>query len=264
MEYAIDLNARQSARTIGQAVRYQATALIEPGMWPDTDGLKGRLVALGPDTVRVEITEPPILTPDAAVGNFCDVTLLLGNDRFVFNTHAVSAERAGANWHLDLARPAKLQVCQRRRFWRVNLAESSQVQLRWEQGGADGRDGRDGCDGCEDCEGRVTGSLCNISGEGLACLVEADAASDLLIGETVSTSFELPGCSERFELDAVLCNKTPTARQDRLIIGMQFLEPASLGMSGPARRLNEFLVQRYGSGVAPVGGGVRAADGVAS
>lgn len=249
MEYAIDLNPRQSARTLEQAVRYQATALLDPGAWPDIDGLKGRLVALGAETVRVEITEWPMLSPDTLVASYCDVALQLGQDRFLFSTHATGAEKCSDRWFVDLARPTTLQVCQRRRFWRVKLAESSRVHLRW---GANG------------VPGHITGWLCNISGEGLACLVEIEAAADLLIGETIAASFELPGCDEPFQLDAVLCNKTPTAEQDRVIVGMQFLEPASSATAGPAGRLNEFLLHRYGSGVAPFGGNGRVANGVVS
>jgi hypothetical protein len=249
MESAVDLNPRQSARTLDQAVRYHATALLQPADWPDADGLKGRLAALTQDTVRIEITEPPMLSLDTVVGTYCDVTLQLGHDRFLFSTHATRAERVGGSWYLELARPDKIQVCQRRRFWRVKLADSSQVQLRRaETGDAD----------------TLTGWLCNISGEGLACLVEVDAAERLLIGETVLAAFELPSCDEPFDLGAILCNKTPTARQDKVILGMQFLEPASTGATGPAQRLNEFLLQRYGSGVAPVGGDVRVADGALS
>lgn len=249
MEYAIDLSPRQSARTLEQAVRYQATVLIEPGLWPDSDGMKGRLAALEADNLRAELTEPSMLRPSAMVGSECDVTLLLGHDRFLFTTHASDAGHSDKRWWVSLARPTRIQVCQRRRFWRVKLAESSQVQLRRDAEGA----------GSE-----IRGWLCNISGEGMACLVEAGEAEELRIGETIATSFALPDGGPPFRLDAVLCNKTPNAESDRIILGMQFLEPASSGTSGPARRLNEFLVQRYGSGVAPLANSVQVADGVVS
>ncbi len=249
MEYAIDLSARQSARTLEQAVRYQATVLIEPGLWPDANGLKGRLVALDAESLRAELTESTMLRPSNMVGSYCDVSLLLGRDRFLFSTHALDAERTGERWSVSLARPEKLRVYQRRRFWRVKLAESSRVRLR-----------RDA-----DHEGdEIVGWLCNISGEGMACLVEADAAQRLHVGETIAASFALPGAGPAFDLDAVLCNKTPNAENEKMILGMQFLPPASSGTTDAARRLSEFLLRRYGSGVAPLGDNTHAADGVVS
>jgi len=249
MEYAIDLSTRQSARTLEQAVRYRATVLIEPGLWPDADGLKGRLIALDAESLRAELTEPSVFRPSHMVGSYCDVSLLLGQDRFLFSTHALDAKQAGERWSVSLARPEKLRVYQRRRFWRVKLAESARVRLRRDADNA----------GTE-----IVGWLCNISGEGMACLVEADAAERLHVGETIAASFALPDAGPPFDLHAVLCNKTPNAENEKMILGMQFLPSASSRTTNAARRLSEFLLRRYGSGVAPLGNGTRVADGVVS
>ncbi len=244
MDFAISLNARQTMRTLEQAVRHHATVLLEPSMWLTEDGLKGRLVGATADAILIEITEPPPLALDSIVGMYCDGSILLGQDRFLFNEHVLVAEVRSECWHVELSRPRRLQVCERRRYWRVALAETSPVHLEWTVGGR---------------QGGATGRLYNVSGEGLACVVEAESAADLYIGETLSASFVLPGCDERFTLTAVLCNKTPAAEADRLILGMQFLEPASRGVDGPAKRLNEFLVRRYGGGVASASGDARVA-----
>ncbi len=246
MDYAIDLSLRQSARTLEQAVRYQATALLEPATWPTEEGLKGRLIGCDAATVRVEITEPPIMALNDLPGTYCDATIELGHDRFLFSEQVVTTELQNQRWHLDLARPSRLQVCERRRFWRVRLAESSSVRLQWGEGSP---------------PAAATGRLCNISGEGLACLAAAADVEGLLIGETALASFQLPGYEERFEIAAVLCNKTPTTDSDKLILGMQFLEPASAGTSGPAGRLNEFLLHRFGAGIAPVASDARVSGG---
>lgn len=246
MDYAIELGSQQSVRTLEQAVRYQATVLLEPATWPTNDGLKGRLVEAGPKALRVEITEPPMLALDSLVNVYCDGVLLLGQDRFLLNEHVIGAELQGDRWYVELARPARLLVCERRRFWRVRLAESSELRLTWDQDGA---------------SRSAVGQLCNISGEGLACLIDTPAAQSIRIGEEVLTTFELPGCETRFDLAAVLCSRTPAADREKTILGMQFLEPASSGKGGPVQRLSEFLLRRYGSGVAPMSGATRTIAG---
>jgi len=233
MKYAIELSAAQSARTLELAVRHGATALLEPRTWVDAQGLKGRLLDVNTEILRVEVTETPLCSLELIVGVYCDTSLLLGQDLFMFCTNVVQAERPDDHWHIALARPARLQVCQRRRLWRVQLAESSCVRLQW---------------GPSDSLSTATGRLLNISGDGLACLVDVPTAEDIAIGDVVMTSFSLPGCDRPFELAAVLCNKTEASDAGRRILGMQFLEPASSGMSAATRDLNAFLLKRYGSG----------------
>ena len=45
MSYAIDLNQRQSARTLEQAVRYQATVFLEPRVWAGGEAVRCQLEA---------------------------------------------------------------------------------------------------------------------------------------------------------------------------------------------------------------------------
>jgi len=117
----------------------------------------------------------------------------------------------------------------------------------------------------ERCMSRSSG-VCMTMGTAstMACLVEADAAERLHVGETIAASFALPDAGPPFDLHAVLCNKTPNAENEKMILGMQFLPSASSGTTNAARRLSEFLLRRYGSGVAPLGNGTHVADGVVS
>jgi hypothetical protein len=234
MKYAVDLSERQSARTLEQAVRHRAMIIVEPRVWLDMEGIKGRIIDLDDADAIIEITEDPLTALDVIVGTYCDGSVLLGRDQYLFSTNITSVGIEGKHWHVRLARPIRLQVQQRRRYWRVELAQSSKVELRHG----------------EPARAIGAGMLCNISGEGLACLVDVPLAEQIGIGDTVYTSFSLPDSDRTFELAGILCNKTPASQPDRTIIGMQFLEPASSGTAGPARDLHAVLLERYGPGVA--------------
>ena len=55
MPYAIDLNKRQSARTLEQAIRHGAEVLLEARIWPDAEPILCRLV----ETPRQEPSRTP-------------------------------------------------------------------------------------------------------------------------------------------------------------------------------------------------------------
>lgn len=235
MQYAVELSPTQSSRTVEQAVRNQVTTLIEPRIWMDAEGIKGRLVEADAAVIRVAIIEEPVTSLAILIGMYCDVTIQLGRDRYLCDSYVVNAEDKGGTWLVELARPERLQVQQRRRYWRVALAEPSDVFLRVG-------------DGNKKVQGR--GRMYNISGEGLACLVDHETEAALAVGDTLSVSFQLPDSERLFELTAVLCSKTPAAEPGQSIVGMQFLQPASSGIEGPAKDLHALLLSRYGSGVA--------------
>lgn len=234
MTYAVDLSTGQSSRTLEQAVRNQATVLIEPRMWIDGEGLKGRLVAADAASIAAHITETPVAGLGMIVGMYCDAAIVLGRDRFLLSTFCRAATESKGEWRVELARPERLQVQQRRRFWRVQLARPSEVRVRWEEKGT---------------RGRTVGQLYNISGEGMACMVMAEPVASLSVGDALRVSFRLPDVDRVFEMGAVLCSKTPAAAVGGVILGMQFLEPASTGQPGPAKDLHELLLKRYGGGI---------------
>ena len=142
------------------------------------------------------------------LGTYCDITLHLGETRYLFSTDVLGVEMHNDAVQIQIARPTQIQVAQRRRFWRFGLAQSSQVQMTW-----------------SNPDGGV-GWLCNVSPDGLACRGNTRVADQLGIGEQLRVEFSLaPGDPEHFALQAVLCNKTPAGTKNTMILGMQFLKP---------------------------------------
>ena len=241
MTYALDLSPRQTARTLEQAARHGADVLVVPRVRPDDEPIACRLQSLEAPTegnagraclVVVphrdsfpagEGNEPdrftaPQATPDRdscedLPGTYCDVTIQLGENRYLFCSDVVAvwpSTEAGGGVRIGLARPETIQVSQRRRFWRFRPARSSQVGLCWTDGGQS--------------TGQGVGWLCNVSGDGLACRVDARVADQLGIGERVKANFALgPTDSDRFALEATVCSKTPAGTQGTMIVGLQFL-----------------------------------------
>lgn len=229
MGHVIELNPAQSARTIEQAVRHRATVLLDPRVRVDPNGLKGRLIAADERILRVEITESPALGLAAFVGAECDASLVLGQDTYLFGTQVLRIASESSEPVAEVACPRRLGVQERRRFWRVQFAHSSEVRLRW--GSA----------------GRASGWLCNLSGDGLACRVDGEDTRELGPGAKVYVDFDVPDCDRHFQLEAVICNRTPGNDPHVVMLSMQFLDPASSGACGPTRELHEFLRARCAS-----------------
>lgn len=231
MNYAIELGVQQTARTIEQALRYQSPLQIEPRTWEDAGTLDGRLTGANNESLFAECEVAPDLAPESLVGTYCDVALHLGQDRFIFSTHVTGTQRNGDKTWIELARPARINVCQRRRLWRTRLAKSSDVRVQWHLAGV---------------SHTAIGRLCNISGDGLACLVDAPVAASLSVGEPVSVQFALPQNPDIFSLRATLRAKSPGADDRRVMLGIQFDEPASTCPGGAAHGLQAYLVAYYG------------------
>ncbi len=151
------------------------------------------------------------------LGVYCDVSLLMGEHRYFFNVDVVGVEtdaQPPSDTYLTLACPEQIQVAQRRRYRRINLAHSTQVSLQWT--------------GEEKKTIRGIGWLCNISQDGLACRTEATNADQLCIGEPLYVEFNLGGGEDsHYSMDALLCSKTPAGSQGKIILGIQFLADSS-------------------------------------
>jgi hypothetical protein len=267
MAYAIDLSARQSSRTLEQAVRHHAEILVYARLFADGDPLVSRLVSIetpiGWQSRRpclvLEVFNGPLIQsgePDKAgdqdggsfeslVGTYCDVSLRLGENRYLFCSDVVAVQgptSPGGRPRIYLARPETLQVAQRRRSWRFRPAQSSRVELTWVN--------------AEKSKSEGIGWLCNVSADGLACRTESNVAGQVGIGEQVSLSFALtPGDPERFVLDAVLCNKTPAGTEGTMILGLQFLVgQGHQASAAAAESLKRKLLARYAPVVDSSGG----------
>ncbi|HON68714.1 MAG TPA: PilZ domain-containing protein [Phycisphaerae bacterium] len=262
MSYAIDLNPRQSTRTLEQAIRQQVPVLIEPRVWGECCYLHGRLEPHGnpvdldlasvvtvaalsredaagqhtslKSTAGPSPTATPVTVDDVRelVGTYVDVVVHLGEQRYLFSTDVIRvlpAVTPGNQPRMHVSRPPILQVAQRRRYRRIKLSHSAQVDLRWQ------RDGQQ--------MGGV-GWLFNVSGDGMACRTEERIAESLWIGDELEVEFTLaPGDAERFRLKCVLCNKTPTGSLGKVILGLQF-QVADPESNKTSQLLRQRLVER--------------------
>lgn len=239
MSYAIDLSPRQSSRTLEQAVRHKAVVLLEPRIWSDVITLtctmeeRSRQASNLPEAGRFIVLCCELNREDNAsllraadqshasdvldafrrlVGTYCDLAIQLGEHVFLASADVVKVDvpppQADAV-RIWMAAPATLQVAQRRRFRRIQLAESCRVWLR--------------SLGEKEATHEDIGWLCNISSEGLACRVDAATANRTWIGDRLHVIFTLtPTDMQRFAFDAVVCNKTPAGTEGKMILGLEF------------------------------------------
>lgn len=267
MSFAIDLNTRQSARTLAQAVRHQADVVLTPRVEAGPAWIGGRLLRQDlPESkpahsigLRIHITQvgepqepdpelPPVPEPGAEdwPGMYCDAVLRLGEHQYMFCADVLRIEprdkppQVGSI--VTLSRPTRIQVAQRRRFCRFQPARSSQIELRWLR--------EDGSDGVG------VAWMCNISADGLACRTEQRIADQLLIGTEMRIEFRLAATdAATLVMEAMLINKIPAGTESRTILGLQFLTgPEHLSSSAAVRDLRR-LLQTRGYARAPVSEG---------
>lgn len=223
MKYAIGLSEHQTRRVVQQSIRSQAQAIIEPADLPDLTLLG--FVASGDDSIfTVELTGARRHALDRLVGRMVGVQLFCG-EKYLFNTRVVT----GPTWHaaeqLTLACPQSIQVVQRRRFWRAQLAPSSAVTVQWR-----GHRGPEQADA----------ALLNVSSDGLACKLNAGAALVLTPGRRVQVEFLIPPARAPFVFEAIVRNAAPSS-DDGCIVGVEFqinaVDQAAVEMQNTLREL---------------------------
>lgn len=247
MAYAIDLSPRQTSRTLEQAVRHHTRVTLRPLAREDDVLIICRFETIQPSKAAkrpslVLVPQPSenneTLNPQEPqigdfldlVGTYCDVTVHLGENRFLFSSDIVNVTNCASSEErveIYVSLPDTVQVAQRRRFWRFKPAHSAQIRFEW-----------------TDHEGQPTngaGWLCNVSGDGLACRTSTQTADQIGIGEKITVNFALgEGRPDFYRLDAVLCNKTPAGSKNTIILGMQFMmgqdHPSSHEAAGRLRR----------------------------
>jgi hypothetical protein len=206
MFYAFDLTQRQANRVLTQAQRSGARIEIEPRNWAEDEPISGGLKSVEPNVLAIDLDEDGRDLPLAAlVGAFCDVSMVLSGQLFYFASCVLQVHCATPPYRVVLAAPTTIQVGNRRQFVRRALNQPSVVRLR-----PPGE------------PGEQTAELCNASGSGLACRVGRELDDELFIGDPIRVRFQLPGLPELFDLDAIICNKTPTADRNGLIVGVKF------------------------------------------
>lgn len=260
MPFAIDLNPRQSARTLQQAIRHRAEVLLEPRLWEQPEPIACRLepspesgmrrdggsrvivlsydLASEPTGVPTEMPAEPRARIDQfgrLVGSYCDLAIRLGDNVYLCSADVVKVVRPAepdVPLLIHLTRPETLQVAQRRRFRRFQLADSAKVRITWRREGEPANEG--------------IGWLCNVGADGMACRTDNHVADRLWIGETVRVDFTLaPTDPQRFVFDAIICNKTPAGTEGKAIVGLQFqTDPQRVSSLQMAEALRQRLWDR--------------------
>jgi hypothetical protein len=182
---------------------------IEARRHADEPSMRGQLTGREGNLLYVQLDSLPAdPNPLSLTGAFCEVRLQLSGDLFQFTTCVLEVSADTPVRQMTLAVPESIQVTNRRRFERFQPPAATQVRV-WPDGQP----------------APAIGMLLNVGLEGLACsLPGLDSGDNLLLGDTVRLLFDLPGCDESFELDGIVCNKTPSEEGHQLVVGFAFQE----------------------------------------
>jgi c-di-GMP-binding flagellar brake protein YcgR len=218
----IDLDERESQTVVEAAAQGRAAIEIRPKSTVEREPIGGRLLESRADSLFLSVAE----WSEAALPRsiYCDVGLLLNGQQYLFSTSVLDVLDSMEGRRLEVTRPRVLQVLQRRRFVRADLAESAAVRV----GPADA--------------GRAPlckGVLLNISCDGLACRMDCGDAKRFALNDVVRLSFSLRGGTEHFHGIAAVKNLTEGGTEGTVILGLQF--DKSPAWAEQAARLRESL-----------------------
>lgn len=225
----IDLTQRQAARVLAQALHTRAALELEPR--GREGAVPGAFAGRQENLLCVELSGSGApWPPPSLIGAFCDVRMVLTGNMYLFATCVVDVTDDTPSQRLLLALPETIQVANRRRFDRKSAGESVALQLSPAEG-----------------DRSFAGTLTSISLGGLGCRVPRQAVESLLlIDDPVRVQFRLPESPELFEIDAVVCVKTPARDGGQLEVGLEFALPRPGQPPQPALdRLRLVLLQYY-------------------
>jgi len=223
MRYAIELNERQSARVIEDAVRGQAQIVFE--IAGDVSGPHcGQFSSAYGDLLLIKLSRPLPGRAPSMTGRYIDVQLH-GDERYLFTTHIAQDSTVAGPYTIAIQRPGTVHLLQRRRFWRARLEPSSQVRLMTVLGAK---------------TLAHDAAMLNVGADGLACRVEPRYASCYHTGDTVEVVFSLPDAQARFTFLSVVRSETPCS-EGATILGLQFEDGLN---NGSHQALRDWLVQR--------------------
>lgn len=230
--YLSTLTPNQSARTLRQAAEHRATILLDSEDSPQVRELVTQISKIQDDTLTVELNVSPSSSELVCLKRkTCRARLLLSEQAYQFNTQITEIVEDNKSISLNLARPDQIEGEARRQFPRLRFAESSKVRLLW----------RDGEETREDI-----GTLCNVSTDGAAVLVECRTAEDLAVIDTAYIEFSLPCCPQPFRLPGYVKGITPGGEVGRAVLSLKFQDDASEEVQAQIAALKTFLGQYLG------------------
>ena len=236
MTFAIELKSKQSRRILASACNARQAARLLPKMWAGSSSIDSRLIDCDEHGL---ILEAPALHEEdfrSLLNIYCQIELEFDDGQYFFDTHILAARQRDDAVCLTLAWPETILVRQRRRSGRLDLAQSSDVQLSHRHG--------------EHVE-TIRGTLYNLSEDGLAFKLTKADAEQIRLGQAWCACFEVPEQDHCYKLEGTICRTLPSSSQDDVIVGMQF--DANQADQHEIDNLREFLNTRRYSGAA-VGG----------
>ena len=202
---AIRLSARRTTRVLNQL--QQAGRDLTVSLTGDSAAhwmVEGHLVGLWAGSLEFDASvggsagAPP-------EGVTCTARFALANERYGFESEVHAVRKEGERLHLVLSRPERAWMCQRRRFWRATLRESTAITLT-----------------TSDPAMSVNGAVLNVSVDGLGCRVGRERAERFCVGDTVEARFMLDGDEQALSLRAQVRGKAAAGSADQMILRLQF------------------------------------------
>ncbi len=223
MPFSFELNDRQAARVIEQAIRSGTPMRVDPDYAGPGEALPVQLIDEDRQylTFRFEAADAP-LAGRLIPSQYCQVQFSLGGAVYMLSVYVVDLNPPRGI--LRTSRPKMVQILERRKFVRTQLAARVPVIVRWLT--------RDRL---------AEASLFNIGGSGLAFKIGKDFADFILVGDMMEADFELPGLPVRFTFRISICNKTVASDNTSVIVGVQFQEGPEAAQGGSLDTLRRFL-----------------------
>lgn len=236
MTFAIELRSEQSRQILARACDARQAVRLLSKMHAGSSPIDSRLIDCDEHGLILETPTIHEEESKSLLNIYCQIELEFDDGQYFFDTHILAARQREGTVCLTLAWPETILVRQRRRTSRLDLAQSSDVQLSHRHG--------------EHVE-TVRGTLYNLSEDGLAFKLTKADAEQIQLGQVWCACFEVPEQDHCYKLEGTICRTLPSSSQDDVIVGMQF--DANAADQHEIDNLREFLNTRRHSRAA-VGG----------
>jgi c-di-GMP-binding flagellar brake protein YcgR len=210
VSYSYELGEKQSARVLAQAVRMRSPVWAEAITQATARSVTGFLSHLDSQILQLDIQGDHATAAETLPGQYYQMVINLSDSRYMTVADLLETQEAGSSQTLIFARPASLQVLQRRRLARWMPGKAQPVYISWE--GPNGQ-----------MTAPSMGQLNDLSLGGLSVRLPDTADGCLFIGERVSVRFSLSTRQAEFATWATVCHKHVDADHSEVILGMQFV-----------------------------------------
>lgn len=228
------LGEEQARRILRIAIREQSAVLLESGRDLSSNDQAGYILGGDDDSLTVILSQREGLASDTKTSEKeLDCRIFLGEETYFFTTRIVEVDRVGPSPAVRIALPKTVFVEGRRQCQRARFAESSSVEIAGKDHGV---------------PWVAKGKLCNVGADGIAVLVAREAADRMSEEESLTVSFQLPGCASAFALSAFVRGKTPASAPDRVILRTQFVRGCTAEMEKHLDVLSGYLDDHFSRG----------------